>query len=73
MENYRRNPDYLFARLNYAELFLRRGDYERVAEILEHKFDLKLLYPRRNRFHVSEVSNFIGLVGLYWPGACGRG
>lgn len=68
LENYRRNPDYLFARLNYAELFLRQGDYERVAEILEHKFDLKLLYPERNRFHLTEVSGFMGLVGLYFVG-----
>jgi tetratricopeptide (TPR) repeat protein len=65
-ENYQRNPDYLFARLNYAELFLEKGDYEQVAEILEHKFDLKLLYPQRNRFHISEVANFMGLVGIYW-------
>jgi tetratricopeptide (TPR) repeat protein len=65
-ENYRRNPDYLFARLNYAEICLARGDYEKVAEILEHKFDLKLLYPKRKRFHISEVVNFMGLVGMYF-------
>ncbi len=65
-ENYRRNPDYLFARLNYAELYLAEGDYDRVAEILEHKFDLKLLCPERKRFHVSEVAGFMGLVGIYF-------
>ncbi len=65
-ENYRRNPDYLFARLNYVEMCLARGDYEKVAEILEHKFDLKLLYPKRKRFHISEVVNFMGLVGIYF-------
>jgi tetratricopeptide (TPR) repeat protein len=66
LENYRRNPDYLFARLNYAEICLKKGDYQRVAEILEHKFDLKLLYPKRRRFHISEVVNFMGLVGVYF-------
>ncbi len=65
-ENYRRNPDYLFARLNYAELCLAAGDYEQVAEIFEHKFDLKLLYPERKRFHISEAANFMGLVGVYF-------
>jgi tetratricopeptide (TPR) repeat protein len=65
-ENYRRNPDYLFARLNYVEICLAGGDYEKVAEILEHKFDLKLLYPKRKRFHISEVVNFMGLVGIYF-------
>jgi tetratricopeptide (TPR) repeat protein len=65
-ENYQRNPDYLFARLNYAEICLARGDYKEVAEILEHKFDLKLLYPERKRFHISEVVNFMGIVGIYF-------
>lgn len=64
-ENYKRNPDYLFARVNYAELCLAKGDYEEIGEIFEHKFDLKLLYPERNRFHISEVANFMGLIGLY--------
>jgi len=67
-DNYRRNPDYLFARLNYAQLFLAQGDYEKVAEILDHKFDLKMLYPKRKRFHVSEAANFMGIVGLYFLG-----
>jgi len=65
-ENYQRNPHYLFARLNYAELCLARGEYEKIGEIFEHKFDLKLLYPKRKRFHVSEVANFMGLIGIYF-------
>ncbi len=65
-ENYRRNPDYLFARLNYVEMCLARGDYKKAAEILNHKFDLKLLYPNRKRFHISEVVSFMGLVGIYF-------
>lgn len=64
-KNYERNPDYLFARLNYAELCLAKGDYEKVGEIFEHKFDLKLLYPERDRFHISEVASFMGLIGVY--------
>ena len=65
-ENYQRNPDYLFARLNYAELYRTRGDYDKIAEIFEHKFDLKLLYPKRKQFHLSEVANFMGLIGIYF-------
>jgi tetratricopeptide (TPR) repeat protein len=68
LENLRRNPDYLFARLNYAELCLGRGDYAAVAETLENKFDLKMLYPNRNRFHISEVVGFMNIVGRYWVG-----
>jgi tetratricopeptide (TPR) repeat protein len=65
-ENYRRNPDYLFARINYAEVCLARGDYEQIADIFAHTFDLHALYPQRKRFHLSEVANFMGLVGLYF-------
>jgi len=65
-ENYRRNPDYLFARLNYAETCLAKGEYERVAEIFEHKYDLQLLYPERKRFHISEVVGFMGIMGWYF-------
>ena len=65
-ENYQRNPDYLFARLNYAELCRAQGNYQQIAEIFEHKFDLKLLYPKRKRFHISEVANFMGLIGIYF-------
>lgn len=52
--NYRQNPDYLFARANYAEICSRRGQWDEVERIFDGKFDLKLLYPRRNVFHISE-------------------
>nr|VFJ68889.1 MAG: hypothetical protein BECKFM1743C_GA0114222_105021 [Candidatus Kentron sp. FM]VFJ73281.1 MAG: hypothetical protein BECKFM1743A_GA0114220_107061 [Candidatus Kentron sp. FM]VFK16153.1 MAG: hypothetical protein BECKFM1743B_GA0114221_104051 [Candidatus Kentron sp. FM] len=65
-KNYQRNPDYLFARLNYANLCIRDGDYGKVGEIFEHKFDLKLLYPQRKRFHVTEVAGFMSTTGTYF-------
>ncbi|MCF8146009.1 MAG: DUF4919 domain-containing protein [Deltaproteobacteria bacterium] len=65
-ENYRRNPGYLFAKMNYAEICLQRGETEKIPEIVEHKFDLKLLYPERNAFHVTEAVSFFGLLGLYF-------
>lgn len=71
--NIRANPDYLFARLNYAELCLMKKDYAKIPEIFDHKFDLKLLYPKRNRFHITEVANFMGLIGLYFLAIGERG
>ena len=65
-ENYQRNPEYLFARLNYAEVCLARKDYAQVADIFAHTFDLQALYPQRKRFHLSEVANFMGIAGLYF-------
>lgn len=65
-KSYHLNPDYLFARLNYAELCAQQGNYEKIAEIFDHKFDLKLLYPKRKKFHISEVANFMAFIGIYF-------
>ncbi len=64
-ENYRRNPDYLFARVNHAEICLRDGDVEGAAEALGGARDLRDLYPHRTRFHVSEVVGFTYSIGRY--------
>lgn len=65
-ENLRLHPDYLFARVNYAEMCLGRGDPDKVPEILGEHLDLKQLYPERDRFHGSEVVGFYGVVGFYY-------
>lgn len=65
-QNYLKNPDYLFAKLNYAEVCMIEGKYEKVPEILDNKFDIKLLYPGREVFHITEVVNFMGIVGSYF-------
>lgn len=65
-KNYHLNPDYLFARLNYAELCTQQGNYEKIAEIFDHKFELKILYPKRKIFHISEVANFMGFIGFFF-------
>ena len=50
-----------------------KKDYAKIPEIFDHKFDLKLLYPKRNRFHITEVANFMGLIGLYFLAIGERG
>src|SRR5215510_3571661 len=59
-EAYRRHPQSLFARVNYANLCLQQGESEKVPGIFDHAFDLKQLYPHRKRFHVSEFTGFAG-------------
>jgi tetratricopeptide (TPR) repeat protein len=61
-----KHPTYLFAKLNLAELYLQRREYAKIAAIFNHKLELKLLYPRRKIFHISEVVNFAGTLGLYF-------
>ncbi|MGD0462374.1 MAG: hypothetical protein ABSB74_07780 [Tepidisphaeraceae bacterium] len=49
-----RYPDYLFAKVNLAALHLRRGEIAQAEAVMQNKWDLKLMYPDRDVFHVSE-------------------
>lgn len=64
-EVYRKHPDYLFARTNYAFYCLKNQEPEKVPEIFEYKFDLKLLYPQRYVFHITEFTAFYSVMALY--------
>lgn len=63
---YRKFPNYLFAKINYAQVQLSRGEFDAVPDIFDHKFDLMLLYPERRVFHVSEHTGFIGVLCVYF-------
>ena len=65
-EAYRRHPQYLFAKVNYANLCLQQGEIEKVPGIFDHAFDLQQLYPHRKRFHVSEFTGFAGVMCQYF-------
>ena len=65
-KNYKINPTYLFAKLNYAEICMQKDNLDRVPEILEGKFDIKALYPHRDTFHITEVVGFWGVAGRYF-------
>ena len=66
LENYHKNPNYLFAKINYAQLCLNKGEFEKIPEIFDNKFDLKMLYPIRNTFHVTEFSGFTSVMCAYY-------
>lgn len=63
---YRKFPNYLFAKINYAQMLLSRGEFDAVPDIFDHKFDLMLLYPERRLFHVSEHTGFISVLCAYF-------
>ena len=64
-ENYRKNSDSLFAKINFADLCLRRKKAQNIPEIFNQMFSLPALYPDRNMFHVCEFRGFMVLMGLY--------
>lgn len=65
-ENYKTHPKYLFARIDYARLCLERRDLAKVREIFNEGFDLKLMYPQRNRFHITEFMAFNFIMCIYF-------
>ncbi|MCP4130353.1 MAG: hypothetical protein GY754_05180 [bacterium] len=64
----RKFPDYLFAKTNYAQLLLGEKKYSEIPKIFNNYFDLKLLYPERDTFHVTEVMSFFYVMGRYFIG-----
>jgi len=70
-ETLERFPDYLFGRIAYANDCLERGETEKVPGIFNHQYDLKLLYPERKRFHISEVLEFCSAMAWYFH-SCGE-
>ncbi len=53
--NFQRNPDYLFALVSMCQLLLGDGDPDGVTRILGKRFNLKIMYPQRDTFHITEV------------------
>ncbi|MEM8727259.1 MAG: hypothetical protein AAGE99_00885 [Chlamydiota bacterium] len=72
-ENYSRNPDDLFAKINFADLCLRRKKPQKIPAIFDGKSNLRQLYPDRKTFHISEFRGFTVLMGFYQLSLGNRG
>ncbi|MBF0140974.1 MAG: hypothetical protein HQL74_11925 [Magnetococcales bacterium] len=62
---FQRHPDYLFGRLNFAEILLQEGKLLEAFNILGRTFVLTELEHSRKKFHFSEVLSFYGAVARY--------
>jgi len=60
------HPEYLFAKINYAEICLKYNQGDKVPEIFNYNLNLKRLYPGREVFHFTEFFYFTGVCGLYY-------
>ena len=65
IQSYQRNPQNLFARINYAEVLLERGDAQAVPAVFGGQLDLAGLYPDRRRFHITEFLGFSAVLAWY--------
>ncbi len=61
-----RFPDYLIAKINYADLLLRKKKWHQVPDAFNQILDLSLLYPNRKSFHFSEVRGFMIAISYYY-------
>jgi tetratricopeptide (TPR) repeat protein len=63
-QSYENYPDYIFARINYADQCLRKNRLDKIPEIFPC-LSLKELFPQRRSFHVSEFRGFMTLMSHY--------
>ncbi len=63
-ETFNKHPEYLFARINYADQCVRKRKLNKVPEIFP-TFDLKELCPEREIFHTSEFRGFLIMMAHY--------
>jgi|ERR1017187_37981 hypothetical protein len=60
------HPDYLFGKINKAKQYLDDNTPEKVPEILGEAMELNLLYPDRNVFHISEITQYYKMAVRYY-------
>lgn len=65
-ETWKRYPEHLISRINYADQALRCGKTELIPAIFNSCLDLGSLYPERDHFHYSEFRGFMTVMGFYY-------
>ncbi|HMV40993.1 MAG TPA: hypothetical protein PK079_24710 [Leptospiraceae bacterium] len=59
-------PDFLFGKISQIELYLEEKELDKVAELLQDKYDFRLLYPEKATFHIQEILCFNYALGKYF-------
>jgi tetratricopeptide (TPR) repeat protein len=62
---YLNHPEYLFARINYADQCIRKKKLDKVTEIFP-SFNLQELYPGKVIYHTSEFRGFLIMMSYYF-------
>ncbi|NGX37959.1 MAG: hypothetical protein K1000chlam2_01127 [Chlamydiae bacterium] len=63
-DTFEKHPEYLFARINYADQCIRKKKLSKIPKIFP-TFDLKELYPEKEIFHLSEFRGFFIMMTYY--------
>lgn len=60
------HPHYLFGKLNKANEYFIKQEYDKMPSVLGEEMDLKALYPDRDLFHIDEVVPYFNCTVLYF-------
>lgn len=59
-------PDYIFGKVSQIEIYLDSKELDKIPELLQDKFDFRLLYPEKATFHIQEILAFNFALGKYF-------
>ena len=60
------HPNYLFGKLNLANEYYLKQEYDKMPEVLGDEMEIKALYPDRDTFHLNEVTSFLKCAVCYF-------
>jgi hypothetical protein len=63
---FKSHPEFLFARLNMATIYLENGKVKKVPQLLGKSFNLGDLYPERDEFHENEALSYLQVAISYF-------
>lgn len=61
-----RFPEYFFGKVTYAQLLIEEGKVDEVPKVFNDQLHIRLAFPEREIFHVSEFISFNLLMSLYY-------
>ena len=62
---YQNFPEYLYARINYADLLMDDEKPEEAFDLFDRQYSLDRVYPDRQTFHYTEVLTYYGFLARY--------
>ncbi len=65
-KNFERHPDYLFAKIDWAQVLLDRKRSDEVPAVFNNQYHLAAIYPGRKYFHTSEAIGFARVMYQYF-------
>jgi hypothetical protein len=63
---YQKFPDYLLAKVCYADYLIKQDELEQVMPVFNGQYSLAAIYPEQNTFYIDDVVKFYSLMSRYF-------